>query len=67
LKRRSIQSVVGKAERKRLLWRPEVYKRVILKFIFRKIGFVGVEYIQLAQHRIQWWTVVNRAMNIQAP
>jgi hypothetical protein len=33
----------------------------------REIGTDGVNWIQLAQDRVQWWAFVNTVMNLQVP
>jgi hypothetical protein len=36
----------------------------ILKWILIEIGRENVDWIQLAQDRVQWWVLVNMAMNL---
>jgi hypothetical protein len=33
----------------------------------REIGINGVNWIWLAQDRVQWWASVNTVMNLQVP
>jgi hypothetical protein len=33
----------------------------------REIGLEGMDWIQEAQDRDQWWTLVNIIMNLQVP
>jgi hypothetical protein len=33
----------------------------------REMGMDGVNWIQLAQDRVQWWTCVNTVMNLWVP
>jgi hypothetical protein len=33
----------------------------------RQIWIDGVNWIQLAQDRVQWWAIVNMIMNLQVP
>jgi hypothetical protein len=37
--------------------------RIILKWILKEIGYEDVDWIQLAQDRIEWQAVVNIIMN----
>jgi hypothetical protein len=39
-----------------------IYKRIILKYIFKKEGYEGVDFICVAQVRDQWRTVEITAM-----
>jgi hypothetical protein len=36
-----------------------------IKMDLREIGFDGVNWIWLAQDRVQWWTFVSMAMSLQ--
>jgi hypothetical protein len=45
---------------------PEVDGRIILKWIFRKCDG-GMNWIDLAQNRDGWLSVVNVVMNLQVP
>jgi hypothetical protein len=33
----------------------------------RETGINGVNWIQMAQDRVQWWAFVNTVMNLQVP
>jgi hypothetical protein len=39
---------------------------IILIWIFRKCDG-GIDWIDLAQNRDRWWTLVNAVMNLQVP
>jgi len=39
---------------------------IILIWIFRKCDG-GIDWIDLAQNRDTWWTLVNAVMNLQVP
>jgi len=39
----------------------------IPKWIFKEVGWGGMDRIDLAQERDRWWTLVNAVMNFQAP
>jgi hypothetical protein len=38
-----------------------------MRFGLREIGWGGMDWIDLAQDRDQWMTLVNTAMNFRAP
>ena len=64
-KRRGVYRVlVGKPEGKRLLGRPTRRWEDNIKMDFREIGCVGMDWIELAQDRDRWQTVVNAVMNL---
>jgi len=41
--------------------------KVILKWIFEKLGFGGFDWIGAARERDRWWAFVNAVMNIWVP
>jgi hypothetical protein len=59
--------MVGKPEGKRLLGRPRCRWEDNTKLDLREIGIDGVNWIWLAQDRVQWGAVVNMVMNLQVP
>jgi hypothetical protein len=46
---------------------PGVDGRIILRWIFRKWGRGGMDWIGLAQDRSRWWALVNAVMNLRVP
>ena len=46
---------------------PGVDGRVILKWIFRKWDVGDVDWIELAQDRNRWWSLVNAVMKLWVP
>jgi hypothetical protein len=38
-----------------------------IKIDLRNLGWSGMDWIDLAQDRDQWWTLVNMVMNLQVP
>jgi hypothetical protein len=38
-----------------------------IKIDLREIGWDGMDWIDLAQARDQWWNLVNMVMNFQIP
>jgi transposase len=57
---------VGKPEGSRPLGRPRLDGRIILKWIFERLGG-GVDWIDLAQDRDRWRDLVYTVMNIRVP
>jgi hypothetical protein len=58
--------LVGKPEGKRLLGRPR-RRWEDIRMDLREVGWEGVDWILLAQHRDQWRTLVNTVMNTGIP
>jgi hypothetical protein len=58
---------VGKPEGKRPLGRPRVGGVDNIKMDLREIEWDGVDWIDLAQDRDQWRTLVNTVMNLRVP
>jgi hypothetical protein len=58
---------VGKSEGKRPLKRPTRRWVDSIKIDLRKIGWGGMDWIDLAQDRDQWRALVNTAMNLRVP
>jgi hypothetical protein len=46
---------------------PGVDGKIILKWIFEKLGRGDVDWIDLAQDRDRWRAVVNAVMNLRVP
>jgi hypothetical protein len=40
---------------------------IVIDFDRRKTGWEHMDWIHLAQHRDQWWALVNMVMNLQLP
>jgi hypothetical protein len=59
--------LVGRPEGKRPLGRPKRRWEDNIKLDFREIGIDGVNWIRLAQGRVQWRAFVNTLMNLQVP
>jgi hypothetical protein len=59
--------LVGRSEGKRPLGRPRSRWEDNIKMDRREIGIDGVNWIQLAQDRVQWQACVNMVMNLQVP
>jgi hypothetical protein len=41
--------------------------RIVLKWIFRKWGLEGMDWIELALERDRWWALENAVMNLLVP
>jgi hypothetical protein len=58
---------LGRPRSKRPLGRPRHRWEDNIKLDLREIGIDGVNWIHLAQDRVEWWAFVNMAMNLQVP
>jgi hypothetical protein len=59
--------LVGRSEGRRPLRRPRCRWEDNIKMDLREIGIDEVNWIWLAQDRVQWWAFVNIVMNIWVP
>jgi hypothetical protein len=58
---------VGRPERKRPLGRPRYRWEDGITMDLREIGWVGMDWINLAQDRDQWRALVNTVTNLRVP
>ena len=66
--RRGVYRVmVGKPEGKRLLGRPRCRWKNNVKMRLQKVGWGGMNWIDLAQDRDRWRAIVNAVMNFRVP
>ena len=66
--RRGVYRVmVGKPEGKRLLGRPRGRWKNNVKMRLQKVGWGGMNWIDLAQDRDRWRAIVNAVMNFRVP
>ena len=56
---------MGKSEGRRTLGRPKRKWEDNIKMHFQEVEWEGVDWIDLAQDRNRWRTVVNTVMNLQ--
>jgi hypothetical protein len=66
-KRNISRMLVGKPEEKRPLGMPRRRWVDNIKIDLREIGWDGMDWIDLAQDRGQWWALVNTVMNLRGP
>jgi hypothetical protein len=66
-KRNAYRILVGKPDRKRPLGRPRRRWEDNIKIDLREIRWSGVDWIDLAQDRDQWRSLVNMVMNLRVP
>jgi hypothetical protein len=66
-KRRAYKILVGKPEAKRPLGSPRRRWEDNIKIGLRKIGWGGIDWIDLAQDRDQWGALVNTVTNFRVP
>jgi hypothetical protein len=65
--RNAYKILVGSLEGKRPLERPKLRWEDDIKLDLREIGLAGVDWIDLAEDRNWWWTVVKTVMNLWLP
>jgi hypothetical protein len=65
--RNAYSILVGKQEENRPLWRPRRRRVDNIKIDLRKIGWDGMDWIDLAQNRDQWRALVNTVMKLRVP
>jgi hypothetical protein len=66
-KRNAYRILVGNPEGRRPLGRPRRRWVDNIKIDLRKIGWVGMNWIDLAQDRDQWRALVMVVMNLRVP
>ena len=49
------------------LGEPGVDGRIILRWIFRKLGCEGMDWIELAHDRDRWRALLHAVMNLRVP
>jgi hypothetical protein len=59
--------LVGKAEGKRPLGRPNRRWMDNIKMDLRVVGWYGMDWIDLVQYRDNWRALVNTVMNLRVP
>jgi hypothetical protein len=65
--RNAYRILVGKPEGKRPLRSPRRRWVDNIKMDLREIGWDGMDWIALAQDRVQWRVLVNTVMNLRVP
>jgi hypothetical protein len=58
---------VGKSVGKRTVGRPRRREEDNIRMHLRKIGLESVDWMHLAQDRVQWRALVNTVMNLRGP
>ena len=58
---------MGEPERKRQLGRPRQRWEDNIKMDLQEVGCGGMDWIDLAQNRDRWRTLVNVVMNLHVP
>ena len=58
---------MGKPERKRPFGRPRRRWENNIKMGLQEVGYVGMDWIELALDRDRWQALVNAVMNLRVP
>jgi hypothetical protein len=66
-KRGAYRILVGRPDGRRPLGRPRRRREDNIKMDFREAGWVGINWIELAQDRDRWRALVNAVMNLRVP
>jgi hypothetical protein len=66
-KRGAYRILVGRPEGRRPLGRPRRRWEDNIKMDLREAGWVGTNWIELAQDRDRWRALVNAVMNLRVP
>jgi hypothetical protein len=66
-KRNAYRISVGKPEGKKPLGRPRYRWEDNIRMNLKKIGWGGMDWIDLAQDRDQWRALVNTVLNFRVP
>ena len=66
-KRGVYRVLVGKPEGRRPLWRPRCRCLDNIRMDLQEVGCGYMDWIELAQNRDSWWTLVSAVMNIRVP
>jgi hypothetical protein len=66
-KRNAYRILVGKPEGKRTLGRPRRRWVYNIKMDLREIGWNGMDWIDMAEDRDRWRSLVNTVMNLRVP
>jgi hypothetical protein len=66
-KRNAYRTLVGNIEGKRPLGRPRHKWVDRIKMDLREIGWNGVDWMDMAQDRVQWRVLVNTLLNFRVP
>ena len=57
----------GKPEGKRLFGRPRPRWKENIKMDLQEVGCGDMDWIELAEDRDRWWTLMNAVVNLRVP
>jgi hypothetical protein len=66
-KRDAYRILVGRPDRRRQLGRPRRRWEDNIKMDLQEVGWVGMNWIELAQDRDRWRALVKAVMNLRVP
>jgi hypothetical protein len=66
-RRGAYRALVEKPEGRKPLEDPGLDGRIILQWIFERLGGGGADWIDLAQDRDRWWALVYTVINLRVP
>jgi hypothetical protein len=66
-RRGAYRALVGNLREGNHLKDSDVNGRIILKWIFERLEWVGLDWIDLAQDRDRWRALLNMVMNLRVP
>ena len=64
---RCTQGFCGETRGKETAWKTQAWMRDNIKIYLRKVGWEGMDWVELTEDRYRWRAVVNAVMNLWVP